>query len=311
MEKNMLLFLFMLINTINILNGNSYIIPERFAYPNELNAERKSSSPYISGDTFRAVCDFCIDEKRIPFNPDNVTKGDIVFVSSVDLEFFFTKVHPHIKKKYILITHNSDALAPGKYECYLDDDTLAAWFGSNCSISFHPKFFAIPTGFANLYWPHGSINTVNQILQSKTTTRGIFLYMNFNIETNKNERLPAWQYFKNKSFCTTTNAKNHTLYLQDLKNSHFVVSPRGNGLDCHRHWEALIMGAIPIIKHSTLDPLFEGLPVVLINDWSEVTLEFLQHTQKEMQKQTFAKERMYAQYWIDKIQQLKESIKQQ
>ena len=38
----------------------------------------------------------------------------------------------------------------------------------------------------------------------------------------------------------------------------------GNGLDTHRTWEALLMGAMPVTVHTTLDRLFEGLPVIVI-----------------------------------------------
>jgi len=55
----------------------------------------------------------------------------------------------------------------------------------------------------------------------------------------------------------------------------FSVSPHGNGLDCHRTWEDLILGCIVIVKTSPLDPLYEGLPVVIVQDWSEVTRENL------------------------------------
>ncbi|KQC11063.1 MAG: hypothetical protein APR62_10690 [Smithella sp. SDB] len=50
----------------------------------------------------------------------------------------------------------------------------------------------------------------------------------------------------------------------------FVLSTAGNGLDCHRTWELLYLGNIVITKTSSLDSLFEGLPVVVIDDWEEV-----------------------------------------
>lgn len=50
----------------------------------------------------------------------------------------------------------------------------------------------------------------------------------------------------------------------------FVVSPPGNGIDCHRTWEVLLMGSIPIVLTSCLDPLFHGLPVIILNDWNEL-----------------------------------------
>lgn len=50
----------------------------------------------------------------------------------------------------------------------------------------------------------------------------------------------------------------------------FAVSPRGNGIDCHRTWELLTMRTIPILLTSSIDSLFEKLPVVIVKDWAEV-----------------------------------------
>jgi hypothetical protein len=55
----------------------------------------------------------------------------------------------------------------------------------------------------------------------------------------------------------------------------FVASPSGVGFDCHRTWEALVLGCFPIVKHSPLDPLYAGLPVLIVDDWAEVTPERL------------------------------------
>jgi hypothetical protein len=63
--------------------------------------------------------------------------------------------------------------------------------------------------------------------------------------------------------------------LQRMKEYKFIVSPFGNGYDCHRTWEALILGCIPIIKSSGLDPMFEGLPVMIVKSWADITRERL------------------------------------
>ena len=55
----------------------------------------------------------------------------------------------------------------------------------------------------------------------------------------------------------------------------YVISPHGNGLDCHRTWESLALGCIPIIKTSPLDRMFEGLPVLIVKNWSDITQELL------------------------------------
>ncbi len=58
----------------------------------------------------------------------------------------------------------------------------------------------------------------------------------------------------------------------------FVLSPFGNGMDCHRTWEALLCGCIPIVRSSVFDELFEGLPVLIVDKWEDVSLELLVST---------------------------------
>ncbi len=81
----------------------------------------------------------------------------------------------------------------------------------------------------------------------------------------------------------------------------FVLCPEGNGTDCHRTWEALYMGCVPIVTHSLLDPIFQDAPVLIIDDWHEVTKEFLEEKQKEMSSMQFDTEKLYADYWFNLI----------
>ena len=63
----------------------------------------------------------------------------------------------------------------------------------------------------------------------------------------------------------------------------FVLSPFGGGLDCHRTWEALVIGAIPIIEHSPgMAPLFDDLPVVQVTSWNDVTPANLKQWRREL-----------------------------
>ena len=84
----------------------------------------------------------------------------------------------------------------------------------------------------------------------------------------------------------------------------FSISPHGNGLDCHRTWEDLALGCIVIVKSSSLDVLYEGLPVVIVNDWSEVTEEnmrlWLTRYADAMTNPSY-RERLTTHYWYSKI----------
>jgi len=64
-----------------------------------------------------------------------------------------------------------------------------------------------------------------------------------------------------------------------LLESDFTVSPQGIGRACHREWEALSAGAIPLVDWDAspaMAELYGGLPVVRVKDWRDVTPAFLE-----------------------------------
>jgi hypothetical protein len=85
------------------------------------------------------------------------------------------------------------------------------------------------------------------------------------------------------------------------------LSPRGNGIDCHRTWEALYLDAIPIVWHSTLDSLFTDLPVIIINDWSEINEQFLRNKlyeialKKVQQSPVYQYDKLRSAFWHQMI----------
>ena len=96
------------------------------------------------------------------------------------------------------------------------------------------------------------------------------------LDTNPKERHAALSQAKNlKNVQIIKKQISFETYLEQIGNAKFVLSPPGNGLDCHRTWEALMMGAVPIILSSALDPLFNNIPTIIIDDWSKLTENFL------------------------------------
>ena len=85
----------------------------------------------------------------------------------------------------------------------------------------------------------------------------------------------------------------------------FVVCPHGNGYDTHRLWEALILGCIPIVRTSGLDKLYDGLPVLIVKEWSEITTTLLQDTIIEFNNKNFSLEKLTLKYWVNYIRQYK------
>jgi hypothetical protein len=81
----------------------------------------------------------------------------------------------------------------------------------------------------------------------------------------------------------------------------FVASPFGIGLDCHRTWEAIALGCIPIVKESPLTPLFEGMPVLVVESWDQVNLKYLQQQQEKFASQQFDYSKIFLTYWWGRI----------
>ncbi len=268
--------------------------------------DRRPSFPYISGDTFRNYCDLIMDETSPVLDPKVVQEGDAIFLKTDMMPQFFRDVHPYIEHRYILVTHNSDDPAPREFGHILDDPKLIAWFGQNVEKCSHPKLHPIPIGLANRYWGHGNIDAVKAAQRScRDLPRTTFLYMNFSIWTNSQERQPVYNQFKDQPFCTNVSGLDFANYLPSLAMSKFVLSPRGNGLDCHRTWEALYMGAIPVLRTSAADSLYKDLPVIIIKDWKDVTEEFLIKKWREMRFRKYKFEKMYAYYWLNLIESYK------
>ena len=75
--------------------------------------------------------------------------------------------------------------------------------------------------------------------------------------------------------------KIQTIYPRNRRYS-FWISPRGHGMDCHRTWEALYLDIIPIVWNSTLNSLYENLPIVIINSHTDLTESFLREQLKKI-----------------------------
>lgn len=285
---------------MNITRNNLFIFSILLAYLSILSGTiRNSSYPYISGDTFRAFADVVIDETTNNININAIKKGDIIFLKTDYLDYFFNEIHPRIKESYILLTHNSDYAVPGRFSSYLDDPKLYAWYGQNIDRK-HSKLFPIPIGLANSHWPHGNTRAITDIQKTLSADlKNIVLYINYSANTSVERANKSLENLVTFPFAYASPRKSFEEYLQDMAHSIFVVSPPGNGQDCHRTWEALYLGAIPIVKDSTISELYRDLPILVIKDWAEIDEHYLKQTLATFSKCTFNLKKIYADYWFE------------
>lgn len=125
------------------------------------------------------------------------------------------------------------------------------------------------------------------------------ILVNFNIKTNPSERAPALEALSKHPLAYIPKWQNQYAYMRDLNESQFVASPPGNGVDCHRTWEALYLGTIPIVKTSVCMEFFKslGLPIIDVISYDNID-KVLQEPTKNDASETRA---VYLQYWMEKI----------
>lgn len=81
-----------------------------------------------------------------------------------------------------------------------------------------------------------------------------------------------------------------------------IIVCLGKGEDCHRTWEAILFGAIPIVRNSTgLWPLFKQNPIYVTNEWENVD----ENQYLNFKPKTTSRKMVLAQYWFDRINQFR------
>lgn len=230
----------------------------------------------VSGNEFYKLCQwsFCPRyEKKFYFNLEKVVKNDFVFLNldyyDKFIEILNTNNHD-VNTKFNLITHNSDlTFDQNKYD--LIEKYVNKIYAINCS-AIGDKIKKIPLGFVDdKYKPHSKLDEINNLNLEKT----IFVYLNFSINTNKEERQKCYDILYSQKYVTSEfNIKPEEFY-KKIKMSKYIICPDGTGYDCHRIYESILCDSIPIIKKNPLEDFYKKLPVVVIESWRDITEEYL------------------------------------
>jgi hypothetical protein len=86
-----------------------------------------------------------------------------------------------------------------------------------------------------------------------------------------------------KKNCIINTFTSYHDYFRSLPNYKFVISPEGNGIDCHRHYEALMAGCIPIVEDNPqIREKYAGCPILYTKRYSDISESFLQAKYAEM-----------------------------
>lgn len=228
---------------------------------------------------------------------DGVRDGDLVWVRASALVQFLDEALPHLKARFGLLTGDHVTSIPsgfGRAHQLLDDPRVLCWFAQNLDGPPHPKLRHLPLGvdfhtIANgRKWGHARATPGEQEAELAELRRSmrplaerrlrVHADFHFNPRARAgDDRTLAERALRQSGIADFAPRKLPRLQLWREKTDYaFVASPRGVGLDCHRTWESLLLGNIVLVRRSSLDPLYAGLPVVAIDDWRELTPARLQ-----------------------------------
>lgn len=302
-------------------------------------AEEKN--PLISATVIRDLADVIWHEKVLEAPKELFTDlphGTVVHINSKHVTRFIDQVLPRLTSKIVLLT-GYDTVSPAVpgYEKIIESPNILHWFLQNYDLD--PKYrlngqvSPMPLGFNFHKLDPRSDNTSidmglpsilgNQQLTMKAIRDGLpklkdrpyQAYANFHLnmdtflrdpmaQTRANARQAAKEMLMPKSYVTFESKQiPRNEVWRNLKDYAFEVSPRGNGIDCHRTYEGLFFNTIPIIKTTSIDSLFNGLPIVIVNDWDEVTEENLIKWKAKYEDMVDGEihEMLYASYWEKKF----------
>lgn len=220
--------------------------------------------------------------------------GYIVFLKPDYIMVFAECILPKLTHKIILVSTSSDYIIPSdipnteSWKKILTSDKIIKWYTTNCGLQF-PKLVPIPLGVpyhinTNPCLQENELIHVSKMLKplhetnwkSVTNFQHLMVYDTNNFKKIKlTPRTKVYEILKNKDYITFLPKQERIDFWKSCNDSMFVISPFGNGPDCHRTWEALCIGRIPIIQKFPMNSMFDDLPVVIVNDWKEVTEDFL------------------------------------
>jgi hypothetical protein len=250
------------------------------------------------------------------------TKGSIVYVCNSAIRKFFYNVLPHITEPFTLVSGDSDDAMPydklsySEFETMIRNDRICHWFCQNLLLT-HPKMTHLPIGIdyhtlenhIGIPHPWGIGTTAEnqeRALRAIAATgkpwheRIRLCYSNWHHVVfgigERGDRQEAIAQIPREVMMYDTFRNREDSWRAQI-NYAFVVSPRGGGYDCHRTWEALLLGCIPIVKQSGLDPVYDGLPVLIVHKWSDITPELLENTLRDFATRQFNYEKLQISYW--------------
>ncbi len=268
---------------------------------------------FIDGDFFESLfgCNFNTSSSEGLFQ----NKPEFVFASTdsiIKLIDFIHRSNPNFS--FTLVTHNADSTISMEgsqilYHHGLNDIVppieidlpaqIRRWYSQNLDIKNDDFFVSLPIGMERKRWSGGyKHDAMSKLIHRQKKEKEHLVYSNYLTRNNPLKRNINLKHVN----CFYRDRCVFDVYANDIMNSVFVLCPVGNGLDTHRAWESLYLGSYPIVENNHCNQaIFEGLPVLLVDDFNSLTTKMLKLKRDEMQSKEINMEKLTQQYYIDLI----------
>jgi hypothetical protein len=233
------------------------------------------------------------------------------------------EVLPKINWKFNLVSGDSDTAVSPEVQgdalySILNSTYLNSWFAQNKKVSFD-RLFSLPIGLDfHTLWndplafgggpllPSSQESQLRAVFRNSPplSDRTLKMYCNWNFQINRGDRLECLNTIDKNTCHFEEHPCNRYQTWINQSDCAFVLSPAGGGMDCHRTWEALALGCIPIVKRSAFSDLFQNLPVLIVDDWGDINLPILRDSLSRYEKPQLNRQKLTLQYWVNKISEL-------
>jgi hypothetical protein len=274
---------------------------------NQRRGKRPSSYPFISGDSFRSICNHVWEEGSRVLKPYDIREGDLIFCQSDLLEEFESRILTEIDSSVTLVLGNSDRNFSSELALFRQRYPGLTLFAQNLDQSVVGTS-PLPIGLENAWRAHHGIPRFFNVTRKQDHEKLIRIMWSFSSHTNPKERALAATWLAKCDLADKVEHLSARKHRKALSSYAFVAAPQGHGIDTHRTWEAMYVGSIPIVQRSFMTEEYEklGLPLWVIDSYEDlldVDEMQLQRKYHELKPKFDARE-LWADFWFDRLKGL-------
>jgi hypothetical protein len=245
--------------------------------------------------------------------------GDSIYVCYEALPNFVKNFLPRIFTSFTLVSGDSDhdvTMYKEEAKTILNHPHLINWFVQNRAAE-HPKLQALPIGldFHTVWEKEGTwgLRKTSPIAQERLLLQNLYdapeqaqklntFYCNWLSNGVYGDRQECYDKIDKEACFFEDMPCARKFMLQRQSEFVFTVCPKGFGYECHRTYETLVLGGIPIVKRNAfISSLYDNLPIIQVDDWSSVNRQNISRYSDSILKNKFDYNPLFLQHWVAKI----------